>query len=290
MIAVTLLSAVVYGHHMYVAGMNPLLGMAFEGLTLAISVPAVVLFLNWLRTLWRGSIRLTVPMLFALGTVFVFGLGGLTGVFLGTISTDQYLHDTMFVVGHFHFTMAAATFVAIFAGIYYWFPKMFGRMMNERLGKAHFVTTVLFLTLVFGGQLLAGYSGQPRRYFDPYQHPFIAHLRSLNQWTSYFAFALGASQLLFIVNFFHSLVAGKRASENPWEVGTLEWSIPSPPPYHNFDVVPSVQRGPHELSDPAVLARLGRDWIGQGEELPPEASLRPTGSRAAVARAAMAKQ
>jgi cytochrome c oxidase subunit 1 len=278
MIAVTVLSAVVYGHHMYVAGMSPLLGMGFEALTLAISVPAVVLFLNWLRTLWKGSIRLTVPMLFALGTVFVFGLGGLTGIFLGTISTDQYLHDTMFVVGHFHFTMAAATFLASFAGIYYWFPKMFGRRMHEGLGQAHFWTTVAFLTLVFGGQLLAGYAGQPRRYFDPYVHPFVAHLKPLNQWTTYFAFALGAAQIFFIVNFFRSLWAGRRAEANPWEVGTLEWSVESPPPPHNFDVIPTVRHGPHEYSNPAVLEKLGRDWIGQAEEVPPEAGAPGAGS------------
>src|SRR3954471_5694667 len=154
MSAVTVLSAVVYGHHMFVTGMNPLLGQSFMTLTLIISVPAELLFLNWLHTIWKGSIRLTVPMLFALGMIFVFGLGGLTGVFLGTISTDLYLHDTMFVVGHFHFTMAAASFLGTFAGLYFWFPKMFGTMTNEWLGKAHFWTTIVGLTLVYGGQLV----------------------------------------------------------------------------------------------------------------------------------------
>src|SRR6185436_12654222 len=138
MTAVTILSAVVYGHHMFVTGMSPLLGQGFQFLTLIISVPAEILFLNWLHTIWKGSIRLTVPMLFALGMIFVFGLGGLTGLFLGTISTDLYLHDTMFVVGHFHLTMAAAAFLGSFAAIYFWFPKMFGRNMNQTLGKWHF--------------------------------------------------------------------------------------------------------------------------------------------------------
>ena len=272
MIAVTVLSAVVYGHHMFVTGMNPLLGQGFMLFTLIISVPAEILFLNWLHTIWKGSIRLTVPMLFALGMVFVFGLGGLTGIFLGTISTDLYLHDTMFVVGHFHFTMAAASFIASFAALYFWFPKMFGCQMNEMLGKLHFWSSIITITLVFGGQMVAGYSGQQRRLWDPYQYTFLEHLRGLNKATSHAAFALGLSQIFFIVNFFQSIFAGKKAEKNPWNVGTLEWEVSSPPPYHNFDVVPTVVRGPHEYANPEVMKLLGRDWLNQTEQLP-EASV-----------------
>ncbi len=272
MVAVTLLSAIVYGHHMYVTGMAPLLGKGFMTFTVMISVPAEVLFLNWLQTMWKGSIRLETPMLWTMGTVFVFGLGGLTGLFLAIVSMDLYLHDTMFVVGHFHLTMAAASFMASMAGIYFWFPKMFGRQLNQTLGKIHFWFSMIFIPLVFGGQLLAGYSGQQRRLFDPYQYTFLRHLQPLNQWTSYFAFILGAAQLVFVYNFVVSVFAGKKASDNPWEVGTLDWDTPSPPPYHNFDVVPHVQRGPHELGDPAVKKALGRDWIGQWEEMPGEKS------------------
>jgi cytochrome c oxidase subunit I len=268
MTAVSVLSAVVYGHHMFVTGMNPLLGQSFMTLTLIISVPAELLFLNWLHTIWKGSIRLTVPMLFALGTVFVFGLGGLTGLFLGTISTDLYLHDTMFVVGHFHLTMAAAAFLASFAAIYFWFPKMFGRNMNQSLGKWHFWFSVVFITLVFCGQLVAGYGGHQRRLYDPYQYTFLQHLQPLNRWTSYFGFILAASQVTFVVNFFQSVFAGSKAEQNPWEVGTLEWTLPSPPVHHNFDVIPTVHRGPHEYANPEVKKALGRDWIGQAEELP----------------------
>src|SRR6185369_5816143 len=208
------------------------------------------------------------PMLFALGVVFVFGLGGLTGIFLGTISTDLYLHDTMFVVGHFHYTMGAAAFLAIFAGIYFWFPKMFGRMMDDTLGKAHFWGSVVFITLVFGGQMVAGYSGQQRRLYDPYQYTYLQHLRHLNHWTSMAGFALGITQLLFIYNFFKSMFAGKQAEANPWNVGTLEWETTSPPPFHNFDVVPTVLRGPHEYANPEAQKALGRDWLSQTEELP----------------------
>ncbi len=268
MTAVTVLSAVVYGHHMFVTGMNPLLGQSFMTLTLIISVPAELLFLNWLHTIWRGSIRLTVPMLFALGTVFVFGLGGLTGLFLGTISTDLYLHDTMFVVGHFHLTMAAAAFLASFAAIYLWFPKMFGRNMDQTLGKWHFWFSAVTISLVFCGQLVAGYGGHQRRLFDPYQYTFLQHMQPLNRWTSYFAFILAASQITFVINFFKSVFAGSKAEMNPWEIGTLEWTLPSPPVHHNFDVIPTVVRGPHEYANPEVKRLLGRDWIGQTEELP----------------------
>jgi cytochrome c oxidase subunit 1 len=269
MIGVTVLSAVVYGHHMYQTGMAPLLGLGFEILTLTISVPAVLLFVNWLNTVWKGSIRLQTPMLFALGMVFVFGAGGLTGLLLGTISTDIYLHDTMYVVGHFHLTMAAASFLASFAGIYFWFPKMFGRTMNESLGKFHFWGSVVFITLTFGGQLLAGYAGQHRRLFDPFQYEYIAHLRLLNRMTSMFAFSLFAVQISFVVNFFYSIFTGKKATQNPWEVTTLEWThAASPPVFHNFDVIPLVVRGPHEFANPVVKERLKRDYLDQVEELP----------------------
>ena len=268
MCAVTILSAAVYGHHMFITGMNPLLGQGFMLLTLIISVPAEVLFLNWLRTMWQGSIRLAVPMLFALGMVFVFGLGGLTGLYLGAVAPDIYLHDTMFVVGHFHFTMAAASLLASFAGIYFWFPKMFGRNMDERLGKIHFWMSAVFITLVFSGQLLAGYAGQHRRLYDPYQYSFLKHLHPLNRWTSYAAFLLLLGQAAFIVNFFKSVFAGSKAEANPWQVGTLEWFTSSPPPHHNYDVIPTVLRGPHELGNPEVREKLGRDFIGQAEELP----------------------
>jgi cytochrome c oxidase subunit 1 len=286
MVAVTILSAVVYGHHMFMTGMNPLLGKSFMLLTLIISVPAELLFLNWLHTVWHGSIRLTTPMLFALGMVFVFGLGGLTGIFLATISTDIYLHDTMFVVGHFHYTMAAAALLGTFGAIYFWFPKMFGRMMDERLGKIHFWASVIFISLVFGGQLLVGYTGQQRRLWDPHQYTFLQHLLPLNRATSWAAFALGASQLIFVFNWFRSIWWGVKAEDNPWKVGTLEWTISSPPPNYNYKVIPTVLRGPHEYSDPKIRELLGRDWVSQteilpGEEPPADAEAKPEAAPAA---------
>ncbi len=268
MVAVTVLSAIVYGHHMYQTGMNPLLGRGFMVFTLIISVPAQILFLNWLYTLWKGAARFPSPMLFALGTVFVFGLGGLTGLYLGTVMTDIYLHDTMWVVGHFHLTMAASTYLASFAAIHFWFPKMFGRQLDERLSKAHFWLSVIFITLVFSGQLIAGYSGQQRRLYDPYQYVYLQHLLPLNRLTSWAAFCLGSAQILFVVNFFKSVFAGKQAEKNPWQVGTLEWThCESPPKWYNFHPIPTVLRGPHEYANPEVKRLLGRDWIGQAEAL-----------------------
>ncbi len=285
MVAVTVLSAVVYGHHMFLTGMNPLLGQSFMLLTLIISVPAELLFLNWLHTMWKGSVHLTTPMLFAMGSIFVFGLGGLTGIYLGTMSTDIYLHDTMFVVGHFHFTMAAATFLGTFAGIYFWYPKMFGRMMNATAGKVHFWGSLVFITLLFGGQMVVGYAGQQRRLWDPFQYTFLEHLADMNAWTSYAGFILGIFQFIFAVNFIGSMIKGPKAEANPWKVGTLDWMVSSPPPVYNFDPIPNVYQGPHEFANPEVKRVLGRDWIGQHEQFPPQ-SAEPAAEAPASAAAA----
>jgi cytochrome c oxidase subunit 1 len=268
LIGVVVLSTVVYGHHMFTTGMSPLLGESFMLLTMIISVPTALIVLSWLGTLWRGAIRMATPMLFCLGLVFTFGIGGLTGLYLADITADIYLHDTYFVVGHFHLIMAAALLMSLFAATYFWFPKMFGRMMNEGLGKLHFWLTFVPLNLVFMGQLVIGYEGMQRRLYDPSVYDFLKPLLPLNRGISYAAYLLGAAQFIFVLNFFWSLARGTRAAANPWEVGTLEWTVPSPPPHHNFDQIPIVVRGPHELSHPAARA-LGRDWLGQAELLEP---------------------
>ncbi len=268
MIAVSSMSGLVYGHHMFQTGMGPMLGGAFEVLTLAISGPAVVLYVNWLCTLWGGSIRFDVPMLFVLGTMFVFGVGGLTGLYLGAITTDIHLHDTLWVVGHFHLIMAAATFLGSFAAIYYWFPKLFGRALSRPLSLVHFWGSFVLLVITFSLMLSAGYEGQPRRLYDPFGYDFLAGLEGINAVTSYAAFALGAVQIVFVINFVGSLVRGPAASDDPWAATTLEWSVPSPPPEENFSVTPVVRRGPHELASPEAVARLGRDYLRQDEESP----------------------
>ncbi|MGQ0553313.1 MAG: cytochrome c oxidase subunit I [Planctomycetota bacterium] len=265
MAAVTILSAVVYGHHMFTTGLTAMLGESFMLLTMIISVPGEILFFNWLHTLWRGSLRLTTAMLFSMGVIFVFGLGGLTGIYLATISTDVFLHDTYFVVGHFHLTMAASALFGAFAGTYFWFPKMFGRNLSEKLGKLHFWTTIIPLTTVFCTMFVSGWAGMPRRYYDHTDNAYTQPLQHLNVLTSAAAFVLGVSQLFFAWNFLSSVKSGTKAAMNPWQVGTLEWGIPSPPPHHNFDHIPVVLSGPHEYSHPKLK---DRDWLPQTEKLP----------------------
>jgi cytochrome c oxidase subunit 1 len=269
LIAIEILSGVVYGHHMFTTGLSPLLGQGFMLLTMIISVPSVLLGVGWLGTLWRGSIRLATPMLFSLGLVFLFGVGGFTGLFLADLLSDVYLHDTYFVVGHFHLTMSAAVLMGAFAAIHFWFPKMFGRMLNERLGQLHFAITFVTLLTTFGLQLVLGLAGMPRRLVDPSAYAFLRPLLPLNRWVTRSAFVMGFGQLVFVVNFFYSLWRGPKAGPNPWQVGTLEWTVPSPPPHHNFDQLPVVKAGPHELGNPAVLAALGRDYLVQTEAMPP---------------------
>jgi cytochrome c oxidase subunit I len=268
LIGVVVLSTVVYGHHMFTTGMSPLLGESFMLLTMIISVPTSLIVFSWLGTLWRGAIRMATPMLFCLGMVFTFGVGGLTGLYLADITADIYLHDTYFVVGHFHLIMASALLLSLFAAVYFWFPKMFGRMMSEGLGKLHFWLTFIPLNVVFMGQLVIGYEGMQRRLYDPSVYDFLKPLLPLNRGISHAAYLLGAAQLIFVLNFFWSLARGAPAAANPWEVGTLEWTVASPPPHHNFDQIPIVVRGPHELSHPAARA-LGRDWLGQAELIEP---------------------
>ncbi|MFA6237438.1 MAG: cbb3-type cytochrome c oxidase subunit I [Bacteriovorax sp.] len=264
MTTITFLSTLVYGHHMYTTQMSPLLTQSFMMLTMTISIPSAVFFANWLGTLWKGSIRFHTPMLFALGVVFVFGLGGLTGLYLATVSTDLYLHDTYFVVGHFHYTMAASVLLGGFAATYFWFPKMFGRMLNERLGKIHFWISMLGLNGVFMGMMIMGWAGMHRRIYNPFVYEFLQKLIPINSFVTWSAILMGFGQLFFVYNYVYSIFKGPVASQNPWEVGTLEWTVPSPAPVHNFDVIPVVKCGPHELGNPNVK---GKDFQYQTEEL-----------------------
>lgn len=265
MTAITILSMLVYGHHMFTTQMSPLLTQTFMTLTMTISIPSAIFFANWLGTLWRGSIRFTSPMVFALGVVFVFGLGGLTGLYLGTATTDFYLHDTYFVVGHFHYTMAASVLLGGFAAIYFWFPKMFGRMMNESLAKWHFWLTMIGLNGVFFGMLVVGFGGMHRRLYNPFVYEFMQNMVPLNKLITWSALLMGVGQIPFLYNFIHSLIKGPKASQNPWQVGTLEWTLPSPPKPHNFDEIPEVKCGPHELGNPKLSG--DRDFQYQTEEL-----------------------
>jgi cytochrome c oxidase subunit I len=262
MIAIAFLSWIVWGHHMFISGMNPLLGTAFMMTTMVIAVPSAIKVFNWLGTLWGGSIRLTSPMLFALGFVSNFLIGGLSGIFMASTPVDIFIHDTYFIVAHFHYVVAGIIF-ALFAAVYYWFPKMFGRMMNEGLGKIHFVLTYIFFNGAFFPMHFLGVGGHMRRIYNPTQYEFIQPMQDWNVFITVSALILGASQIFFLVNFFWSLFAGKKAERNPWQSNTLEWSAATPPPHGNFEVQPVVYRGPYEYSSPEVK----EDWLPQDKNL-----------------------
>ncbi len=252
MISIGFLSWIVWGHHMFLSGMNPALGTAFMMSTMVIAVPSAIKTFNWLGTLWGGSIRLTTPMLNGLAFVSIFVIGGLSGVFMASTPVDIFIHDTYFIVAHFHYVVAGIVF-GLFAAIYYWFPKMFGRMMNETLGKIHFVLTFIFFNATFFPMHFLGVAGHMRRIWNPLQYEFLQPLQGMNQFISVSAFLLGLSQILFLVNFFWSLFAGKKAEMNPWHANTLEWAAPSPPPHGNWgEHLPVVHHGPYEYSVPGV--------------------------------------
>jgi cytochrome c oxidase subunit 1 len=269
MIAIAFLSWVVWGHHMFVSGMNPLLGTAFMMTTMVIAVPSAIKTFNWLGTLWGGSIRFTAPMLFALGFVSNFVIGGLSGIFMASTPVDIFIHDTYYIVAHFHYVVAGIIF-ALFAAVYYWFPKMFGRTMNEGLAKIHFVLTYIFFNGAFFPMHFLGVGGHMRRIYNPLQYEFLQPLQDWNVFITVSAFLLGTSQILFLFNFFWSLFAGKKAERNPWQANTLEWIAPSPPPHGNFEVQPVVYRGPYEYSSPEVA----EDWLPQNKNLGPGAAAR----------------
>lgn len=269
MAAITVVSQIVWGHHMFTSGMNPIVGHTFVILTVSVSVPTAIFFLNWLCTIWHGSLRLDTPMLFALGIVFVFGIGGLTGLFNALQAVDLYIHDTYFVVAHFHYTLAASVLFGALAGIYYWFPSMFGRQMNNGLGKWHFWLTFISLNAVFIAMFALGIAGHPRRVATGMEYQLFKSLAGWNKFAAHSTMMLGAVQLLFVWNFFHSLVRGKRAEMNPWKASSLEWTVSWPQPHGNFETVPEVHRGPHDFSSPEYK---DRDWMMQSEEVPPVAT------------------
>jgi cytochrome c oxidase subunit 1 len=262
MAAITAVSGVVWGHHMFTSGMNPLLGRAFMLLTITISVPTACFFFNWLATLWRGSVRLQPPMLYVLGIVFVFAIGGLTGLHNAVQALDVYIHDTYFVVGHFHYTLAASVFFGAFAGLAYWYPKMFGREMHGTVNKVHFWLSFVLLNVVFFSMMRVGIAGHPRRIADPTGYSFLQGVLPWNTVMAHATVALAAVQVLFVANFVGSLRWGRRAPANPWEAATLEWQTSSPPPWYNFEAPPRVVRGPHEYSSPGAEA-AGTDWEPQ---------------------------
>jgi cytochrome c oxidase subunit 1 len=254
MVAIAALSFVVWGHHMFVSGMSPFLGSVFTITTLLIAVPSAVKTFNWLGTVWGARIRFTAAGLFAIGFVSLFVSGGLSGIFLGTSAADIQLQDTYFVVAHFHLVMAIAPLFAAFGGLYYWFPKMFGRFMNETLGKLHFWISFIGVYCVFFPMHVLGVGGQMRRIYDPTQYQFLQAQQIVNVFITVSAFVLASAQLIFIANFFISAFAGRKATENnPWQTTTLEWQTPCPPGHGNFgDELPTVYRWAFDYSVPGA--------------------------------------
>ncbi|MDQ1637929.1 MAG: cytochrome c oxidase subunit [Pyrinomonadaceae bacterium] len=251
--AIGLLGFFVWGHHMFISGMSPYSAMTFSILTLSIGVPSAVKTFNWLGTLWGARIRFTTPMLFAIGFVSLFVAGGITGLVLGQTSLDLPMHDTYFVLAHFHLVMGVASIFGMFAATYFWFPKMFGRMMSERLGKIHFWITFVGVYCIFVPMHVMGLVGMPRRYAQFTEYTFLSRLHPLVVFVSVVAIITVLTQFIFYFNLIWSIFKGKKAGANPWEATTLEWTTASPPPHDNFaGVLPVVYRGPYEFAVPGA--------------------------------------
>ncbi|MGB1093696.1 MAG: cytochrome c oxidase subunit I [Bacteroidia bacterium] len=251
LMGISFLSFIVWGHHMFITGMNPFLGSVFMILTLIIAVPSAVKAFNYLTTLWKGNLRFNPAMLFSIGLVSFFISGGLTGIYLGNAALDIQLHDSYFVVAHFHLVMGSAAIFGMFAGIYHWYPKMFGRMMNKTLGYFHFWITFITAYLVFFPMHFMGLAGVPRRY---YQFTLVEDFNvwmDVNKLMTVAAIVGGGAQLLFLYNFFYNIFKGKKSVQNPWQSNTLEWSTPVERIHGNWPgEIPTVYRGPYEYSRP----------------------------------------
>ncbi|MFN0049183.1 MAG: cbb3-type cytochrome c oxidase subunit I [Cytophagales bacterium] len=271
-LGIAFLSFIVWAHHMFVTGMNPFLGSVFMFLTLIIAVPSAVKAFNYIATMWRGNIVFTPAMLFSIGLVSLFISGGLTGIILGNSALDIQLHDTYYVVAHFHLVMGSASFFGFMAGVYHWFPKMFGRMLDEKLGYIHFWLTFVGVYLVFFPMHYIGIAGFPRRYYSFTSYDAFSTFSDLNMFISFAAIITFAGQFIFGFNFFYSIFKGRRATENPWSSNTLEWTTPVIPGHGNWPgAIPEVHRWPYDYSKPGAV----EDFIPQNIPLSetPESNL-----------------
>jgi cytochrome c oxidase subunit I len=258
------LGFIVWGHHMFQSGMDPRLGTGFMIATIMIALPSAVKVFNWLGTVWEANIQYTAAMLNALAFVAMFVIGGLSGIFMAATPVDVFIHDTYFIVAHLHYVLFMSSIFGIFGAIYFWFPKMFGRMLSERWGKVHFFLTFVFANCTFFPMHIIGVAGHPRRYADPTGFEFLKPVQSINIFMTICAIILGLSQLIFLANFLISLFRGQKADRNPWHSNSLEWSAPSPPPHGNFETTPVVHRGPYEYSS----QEEGDDYLPQTDGTP----------------------
>jgi cytochrome c oxidase subunit I len=265
-LAIGFLSFIVWGHHMFVTGMNPFIGSVFVFTTLLIAIPSAVKAFNYITTLWKGNIKFTPAMLFSIGLVSTFVTGGLTGIILADSALDVNVHDTYFVVAHFHIVMGLSAIFGMLAGIYHWFPKMFGRMMNTKMGYAHFWLTLVCGYGVFFPMHFVGMAGAPRRYYDSSNFEFLDWVMDLQPIISTFAIIGAAAQLIFLFNYFYSVFRGQKASQNPWESNTLEWTTPVEHMHGNWPGdLPVVHRWPYDYSNPAYE----EDFVPQTVPLKP---------------------
>ena len=257
------MSFIVWAHHMFLTGMGTAMSAFFQTTTMIISIPSVIILSALFISLWGASIRFNTPMLFALAFLPMFGIGGLTGLPLGLAAADIYLHDTYYVIGHFHYVVAPGTIFGLFAGIYYWYPKITGRKMSELLGKMHFWPSLLFMNGVFMPMFIQGLAGVSRRLWDGgLEYAHASGVFHWNEFMSISAWLLGIAQIPFIINVFYSIFRGEKVDNNPWQATTLEWAAPSPPlPHVNFDTLPTVHRDPYEYSLPG----RNRDFTPQTE-------------------------
>ena len=264
LLAIGFLSFIVWGHHMFLTGMDPFLGSVFTFTTLLIAIPSAVKVFNFLTTLWKGNIRFTTAMLFAIGTVSTFITGGLTGIILGDSALVINVHDTYFVVGHFHIVMGLSAIYGMYAGVYHWFPKMYGRMMNKGLGYLHFWGTFICAYGVFFPMHFLGLAGLPRRYYQNSSFPMFDGLADINAVITFFALAGAVFQFIFIFNFYYSIFKGTKASKNPWQANTLEWTTPVERIHGNWPgELPTVHRWAYDYSKPGA----DKDFILQTEPL-----------------------
>jgi len=240
-LGLALVSFLVWGHHMFTSGQSELANFIFSLLTMATAVPSAVKMYNWSATIYKGSVSLTTPMLYALGFLFTFGIGGLTGITLGALSIDMHFHDTYFVVAHFHYVMMGGTAIALFAGLFYWFPKMTGKMYNECIGKLSFWIFFVGFNTTFIAQFVLGVNGMPRRYFD-----YLPMYTNWNRVSTVGSWLIGTAALLIVGNLFMSFFRGAKAPANPWNGKSLEWQAESPPVLENFAHTPTVTAGPYE--------------------------------------------
>jgi cytochrome c oxidase subunit I len=262
MLSIGFFGFMVWGHHMFMSGMSPYSAFAFSILTMCIGVPSAIKTFNWLGTMYKGRIRFQTPMLYAIGFVSLFVSGGLSGPFLAQPVLDIPLHDTYFVVGHFHLIMGVAAIFGMFAATYYWFPKMFGRMMNETWGRVHFFLTLAGTYAIFMPMHYLGLAGGTRRYSQYTEVAYLQKLMPLHQFMTYAAFITIAAQFIFVINLFWSMFKGPKASDNPWEATTLEWTTATPPPHDNFGgVTPVVNHGPYEYGVPGAP----KDYVMQND-------------------------